>query len=338
VTLVFFALVVVFAGAFAFLNGFRDASASVALAVRTRALTPTVAVLLAGMFNFIGAGLSATLALQVSRTWVTLPQGNNGLVILLAGLLSAVVWGIYLWWRGVPSSSTHALVGGLAGAGVASLAVGGQAVTGVDNSLLFQVVLPLLLSPAIAFLGAFVLVWPAAWAARYTPPNVVNSRSRRAQAVVAGAVAFGHGLQDGQRTSAVVILALVASGLSDGAALPLWVALVTAAMLTAGTLAGGWRISYTIGYRLTRIDPLRGFVAHLYCSLILLVGAIGLHWPVSTTHTVTAATLGAGANQGFPATNRRLVLRILLFWVLTPLATAGTAFILGLSLSPLAGL
>jgi PiT family inorganic phosphate transporter len=338
VDLVFFALVVVCAGAFAFLNGFRDASTSVALAVRTRALTPTVAVLLAGLFNFIGAALSATLALAVSRSWVSLPQGSSGLAILMAGLLSAVAWGIYTWWRGIPSSSTHALVGGLAGAGVASVAVGGQAVTGADSSLLFQVVLPLLLSPAIAFLGAFALVWPAAWAARYTPPNVVNSRSRRAQAVAAGAVAFGHGLQDGQRTSAVLILALLASGLSDGASMPLWVALLTAAMLAAGTLAGGWRVSYTVGYRLTRIDPLRGFVAQLYSSLILFVGAIGLHWPVSATHTVTAAALGAGSNQGFPGINRRLVVRILLFWVLTPLATAGGAFILGLSLSPLARL
>ena len=127
-TIFLFALVVVFAGAFAFLNGFRDASASVALAVRTRALTPTVAVLLAGFFNFIGAGLSAALALAVSQTWVQLPAGENGLAILMAGLVSAVLWGIYTWWRGIPSSSTHALVGGLAGAGVASVAVGGNAV------------------------------------------------------------------------------------------------------------------------------------------------------------------------------------------------------------------
>ncbi|QCB95843.1 inorganic phosphate transporter [Arthrobacter sp. PAMC25564] len=336
--LTFFALVVVFAGAFAFLNGFRDASASVALAVRTRALTPTVAVLLAGLFNFVGAAVSATLALEISRSWITLPRGENGLVILLAGLLSAVIWGIYSWWRGIPSSSTHALVGGVAGAGIASIAVGGHPVTGVDDSLIFQVVLPLVLSPAIAFLGAYLLVWPAVWVARYTPPNVVNRRSRRAQAVAAGAVALGHGLQDGQRTSAVVILALLASGLSDGASLPLWVVLLTAGMLTAGTLAGGWRVSYTIGYRLTRIDPLRGSVAQLYSSLILLVGAIGLHWPISTTHTVTSSVLGAGTNQGFPATNRWLVIRILAFWVLTPAVTAAVAFILGLSLSPLARL
>jgi PiT family inorganic phosphate transporter len=334
----FFAVVVAATAGFTFLNGFRDASASVALAVRTRALTPTVAILLAALFNFAGAALSAALALEVSRSWVSLPQGNNGLTILIAGLVSAVLWGIYTWWRGLPSSSTHALVGGLAGAGLASVLVGGNAVIGVDNSLLFHVVLPLVLSPVIAFVGAYLLVWPATWAARYTPPSVVNSRSRRTQAIAAGAVAFGHGLQDGQRTSAVLLLALLASGLSDGGAMPAWVALLTAAMLTVGTLAGGWRISYTIGYKLTRIDPLRGFVAQLSSSVILLLGAIGLHWPVSTTHTVTAAVLGAGSNQGFPVTNRRLVLRILAFWVLTPVVTAAAAFVLELSLSPLTDL
>lgn len=337
-TVFLFALVVIFAAVFAFLNGFRDAATSVALAVRTRALTPTVAVLLAGLFNFIGAALSATLAIEVSRTWIQLPAGQNGLTILVAGLASAVVWGVYNWWRGIPSSSTHALVGGLAGAGVASVAVGGHSVGGVDTSLLFQVVLPLLLSPAIAFAGAYILVWPATWAARYTPPNVVNTRSRRAQAVAAGAVAFAHGLQDGQRTAAVLILAVLASGVTDGGNVPVWVALLTATMLTAGTLAGGWRISYTIGHRLIRLDPLRGFVAQLYSSVILLVGAIGLHWPISTTHTVTTAVLGAGTNQGFPATNRRVVMRVLAFWVLTPIVTAAAAFVLELALSPLAEL
>lgn len=333
---VLFVLVVVFAGAFAFLNGFRDASASVALAVRTRALTPTVAVLLAGFFNFIGAGLSAALALAVSRTWVQLPSGESGLAILMAGLVSAVLWGVYTWWRGIPSSSTHALVGGLAGAAVASVAVGGNAVGGVDTSMLVQVALPLLLSPVLAFAGAYLLVWPAIWAARYTPPHVVNGRSRGAQSVAAGAVAFAHGLQDGQRTSAVLILALLASGLSDGGEMPVWVALFTAILLTAGTLAGGWRISYTIGHRLIRMDPLRGSVAQLLSSAMLLVGAIGLHLPLSTTHTVTSAVLGSGSNQRFPATNRRVVIRVLLFWVATPLATAAAAFVLALALSPLA--
>ncbi len=336
-TVVFFALVVVTAGVFAFLNGFKDASSSVAIAVRTRALTPTVAILLAALFNFIGAGLSATLVLEISRTWIRLPPGDSGLTIVLAGLLSAAVWGLYTWWRGIPASSTHALIGGLAGASLGNLLTGGLPVTGVNNSLVLQVVLPLVLSPAVAFAAAFLLVWPAHWAARYTPPNVVNSRSRRSQAVAAGAVAFGHGLQDGQRTSAVLVLALFAAGLADTGPLPLWIALLTATMMTAGTLAGGWRISYTIGNRLSRIDPLRGFVALLCSSTLLLLGAVALHLPMSTTHTTTSAVLGAGVNQNFSTVNRRLVVRILTFWLLTPVLAASGALVLQLAFSPLAG-
>ncbi|MGO4236230.1 anion permease [Pseudarthrobacter sp. YAF2] len=331
-----FAAVVLLAAVFAFLNGFRDASTSVALAVRNRALTPSVAVLLAAFFNFVGALLSAMLAVAASRTWINLPAGPGGLAILAAGLASACAWGLLMWRRGIPASSTHALVGGLAGAGLASLAVGGPGVAGVDQSLLFQVVLPLVLSPLVAYSGSFLLVYPATWGARYTQPNVVNQRFRRGQAIAAGAVAFGHGLQDGQRVSAVLLLALLAAGYADGG-IPVWVALLSAVMMTAGTLFGGWRISYTIGYKITRIDPLRGSVAQTFSALMLFVGAIGLHWPLSTTHTVTAGALGAGENQHFSVTNRKLVIRIIWLWVLTPVATCALAFVLALALSPLAG-
>ena len=331
-----FAAVVLLAAVFAFLNGFRDASTSVALAVRNRALTPSVAILLAAFFNFVGALLSAMLAVAASRTWINLPAGPGGLAILVAGLASACAWGLLMWRRGIPSSSTHALVGGLAGAGLASLAVGGPGVAGVDQSLLFQVVLPLVLSPLVAYSGSFLLVYPATWGARYTQPNVVNQRFRKGQAIAAGAVAFGHGLQDGQRVSAVLLLALLSAGHADGG-IPVWVVLLSAVMMTAGTLFGGWRISYTIGYKITRIDPLRGSVAQTFSALMLFVGAIGLHWPLSTTHTVTAGALGAGENQHFSVTNRRLVIRIIWLWVLTPVATCALAFVLALALSPLAG-
>ncbi|WP_457965057.1 inorganic phosphate transporter [Arthrobacter sp. D1-29] len=334
---VIFGAVVLLTAAFAFLNGFRDVSTSVAVAVRTRALTPSVAVLLAAFFNFLGALLSASLAVAVSQHWISLPAGTNGLSILVAGLASAFAWGVLLWWRGIPASSTHALVGGLAGAGLASVAVGGTGVGGVDESLLLQVVLPLLLSPLVAYSGAFLLVFPVTWAARYAQPNVINQRFRRSQSIAAGAVAFGHGLQDGQRVSAVLLLALLAAGYSDGGTIPAWVALLSAVMITAGTLFGGWRISHTIGYKITRIDPLRGSVAQIFSAVMLFVGAIGLHWPVSTTHTVTSAVLGAGENQHFSVTNRKLVIRIVGLWILTPAATAAGAFVLALALSPLAG-
>lgn len=336
-TLFIFALVVVLAAAFAFINGFRDVSTAVALAVRTRALTPTVAVLLAAIFNFIGALLSAGLAVAVSQNWITLPSGNSGLTILVAGLASACVWGLILWWRGIPSSSTHALVGGLAGAGTASVVVGGNSVGGVDASLLYQVVLPLVFSPVLAFICAYLLVFPVTWAARYAQPSVINKRFRTAQSIVAGAVAFGHGLQDGQRISAVLLLALLAAGYSGGGSIPLWVAMLSAVAITVGTLFGGWRISHTVGYRLIRIDPLRGVVAQGLSAILLFIGAIGLHWPVSTTHTVTSSVLGAGENQNFAAIHRRLVVRILWLWALTPVATAAGAFVLELAMSPLIG-
>jgi PiT family inorganic phosphate transporter len=294
-----------------------------------------VAVLLAALFNFLGALLSATAAVAVSHTWIHLPEGDSGLSILLAGLASASAWGVLMWWRGIPASSTHALVGGLAGAGLASLAVGGAGVGGVDRSLMLQVGLPLLLSPIIAYVGAYLLVFPATWAARYTQPNVVNQRFRRSQAIAAGAVAFGHGLQDGQRVGAVLLLALFAGGYSDGDSIPLWVALFSAVMLTVGTLFGGWRISHTIGYKITRIDPLRGSVAQIYSALMLFLGAIALQWPLSTTHTVTSSVLGAGENQHFAVTNRKLVMQIFGLWILTPLAAAAGAFVFALALSPL---
>jgi inorganic phosphate transporter, PiT family len=335
VTVAFFVLVVVLAAGFAFLNGFRDVSTAVALSVRTRALTPSVAVVLAAVFNFAGVLLSGGFALIFSQSWVVLPSGMNGLAVLVSGLCSAILWGTYAWWRGVPLSSTHALVGGLAGAGAASVIMGGGHINGVDSIFLIQVVLPLLLSPVIAFLGAYLLVWPVTWAARYTQPDVVHGRFRHAQSVSAAAVAFGHGLQDGQRSVAVILLGAVAAGVSNSDDLPFWVILLAAVMLTAGTLCGGWRISYTLGYKLTRVDPLRGFVAQSLTSLMLFVGAIGLHLPLSTTHTVTSAVLGAGTNQNFSVTNRRMVLRILGFWVATPIATAAMAFVLGLALSPL---
>jgi PiT family inorganic phosphate transporter len=335
VTIAALVLVVALAAGFAFLNGFRDVSNAVALSTRTRALTPSIAVLLAAVFNFVGAMLSGTFVLAFTQSWITLPDGTSGLTMLTSALAASILWGVYAWWRGIPLSSTNSLVGGLIGAGSASILVGGNSIGGVDGIVVTQVVLPLVLSPLIAFGAAYLLVWPVTWAARYTQPNVVNRRFRRAQAVSSAAVAFGHGLQDGQRTAAVILLAIVAAGFSGGDDVPLWILLLTAVMLTAGTLLGGWRISHTLGHKLIRVDPLRGFVAQTLTSVMLFIGAIGFQLPLSTTHTLTASVLGGGVNQRFHTVNRLLVRRILLFWVATPLVTAIAAFILELALSPL---
>ena len=330
-----FAAVVVFAGSFAFINGFHDVSNAVATAVRTRALTPSIAVVLVAFFNFAGAMISTGLALLVSEAWIGLPEGPEGLGILIAGLLSACGWGIYTWWRRMPSSSTHALVGGLVGSGAASAFLGGHNIIAGDNFIGTQIVLPLLLSPVIAFAISYVVVFPLTWISRYTAPKRANETNRMIQSILAGAFALGHGLQDGQRTMAVLLLALVAAGLDTGSRMPLWVQLFAATLLAAGSLFGGWRLSHTLGYRLVRMDPLRGAVAQGVSSAMLFFGGMALHIPLSSTHTMTSSILGAGANQRFDAVRWRVANRVFLTWVLTAVATATMGAVLYLALDPL---
>lgn len=333
---VFLVSTIALAACFAFLNGFRDVSTAVAVAVRTRALTPTVAVLMAGLFNVLGALLSVGFAAAMHDRLVTLPSGEDGLGLLTASLAGTCLWGIYQWWRGYPSSSTHALIGSLVGASLASTLVGEHPLQGLDSTLITLVVLPLLLSPVIAFALSYVAVFPAVWGARYSQPNLVHLQVRRMQSVAAAAVAFGHGLQDGARTTTVLLLALGAAGLAAADhSVPLWVPVFTAVMLCAGTLAGGWRISHTLGTRLGRIDPMRGLVAQSISAVLLFVGAIAFHLPLSTTHTVTSSIVGAGLNQRFSTTNGPLMLRILGTWVLTPIATAAMGAVLYLAISPI---
>ncbi|MFC8303432.1 anion permease [Specibacter sp. NPDC057265] len=328
-------LVIAFAAFFAFLNGFRDASAAVALPVRTRALTPSLAVLLAAVFNCLGTLSSVVLTAAFAERLFVVPPGRQGLVLLLSALTAASLWGLYLWWRGYPSSSTHALISALVGASLGSALLGRPALEDINATMLSLVLLPLLVSPVVAVVLGFLGVVPTSWAARNTAPSKVNRRMRQLQSVGGAAVAFGHGLQDGQRTTAVVLFALVAAGVLGAGDIPLWVVLFTAVFLTAGTVVGGWRISYTLGNRLVRLDPMRGFVAQMAAAGLLFVGAIGLHMPLSTTHTVTAAVVGAGSNQRFAAINGRVMARIAGAWVATPVACVLLGAVFFLALSPL---
>ncbi|MHA7293198.1 inorganic phosphate transporter [Arthrobacter sp. HLT1-21] len=327
--------VVMLAGGFAFLNGFHDVSNSVAAAVRTRALTPTVAVLLAAFFNLIGALLGTGVALLFTGDALSVPPGSVGLGILVAGLLAAISWGVLTWYRGKPSSSTHALIGGLIGSGGASTLIGGGSITDTEHMFLLQIALPLILSPLVAYLLAYLAVFPAIWLLRYSPPQKVNSGSRLAQSVLAGVFALGHGLQDGQRTMAVIVLALVGSGIATGTGIPLWVQIFAAVLLAIGSLFGGWRITHTLSHRLVRMDPLRGMTAQGVSSAMLFMGSISLSMPLSSTHTMTSAILGAGANQRFPTIRGREVVKVLLVWFSTAAVTALIGAVLFLAMSPL---
>lgn len=327
--------VIAFASVFAFLNGFRDASNAVGLTVRTRALTPSIAVVLAAGFNVVGVVTSAWLLTFFGGSWLRAPDGTAGLVVLIATLASGSLWNIFLWWRGYPSSSTHALVGALVGATLAS-ALRGHTAQGDPASLLWlQVWLPLVVSPLLAFGASFFLTSLVTWLARYSQPNEAHAVLRATQSVGTAAVAFGHGLQDGQRIIAVLVVATLGSG-ADWQAVPLWIVWLAAFALGVGTLAGGWRITYTLSHRLVRTDPLRGFVSQLVSTVMLFFGALWLRWPLSTTHTVTASILGAGTNQEFSAVNGRLLTRLIAFWIMTPLATAALGLVFALALDPLA--
>ncbi|MDR6621433.1 anion permease [Sinomonas atrocyanea] len=323
--------------AFGFLNGFRDASNAVALTVRTRALTPGIAVVLTAAFNVLGTLAGAWLLRALGTVFVTVPAGSGGLTVLAATLVAAILWGVWGWWKGYPSSSTHALVGGLIGASIASAVLGGRVPGELDHVFWLAIGLPLILSPLLAFGAAFVLTPMVTWMVRYTQPSQAHAGLRAAQSVGAAVVAFGHGLQDGQRIVALLVISALGSGASFDH-VPLWAAVLGSLVLGAGTLAGGWRITYTLSHRLIRMDPLRAFVSQLVTSTMLVIGSLGLHMPLSTTHTVVASVLGAGVNQDYASVNGPLVVRLIRFWLVTPLTTAALGLVFALAFAPLAGL
>ncbi|GAB3269188.1 low-affinity phosphate transporter PitH [Sinomonas notoginsengisoli] len=329
--------VLVLVGVFGFINGFRDASMAVALTVRTRALTADVAVVLTAGFNVMGLLASAWLLKFMGISLVPIPAGSGGLTLLAATLVAASLWGLFGWWRGYPASSTHALVGGLIGASGGAALLGGRGPAELDRVFWLSIGLPLVLSPLLAFGAAFFITPLVTWVVRYSQPSQVHSGLRAAQSVGASIVAFGHGLQDGQRIIALFVIAALGSD-SGYDAVPVWAVLVAALALGAGTLAGGWRITYTLSHRLVRMDPLRAFVSQLVTSVMLVFGSLGLHWPLSTSHTVVSSVLGAGANQDYASVNGRLVVRLIRFWLLTPLTTAALGLVFALALSPLANL
>lgn len=330
-------VVITLTGVFGFVNGFRDASTAVGLTVRTRALTPSIAVMLTAGFNVLGTAASASVLAAFGSSFVTLPSGGDGLTLTAATLIAAILWGIYGWWRGYPSSTTHALVGGLIGASLGSAVLGNRPLGELDRVFWLAVGLPLILSPLLAFGAAFFITPVVTWMVRYTQPSQAYGTLRAAQSVGAAIVAFGHGLQDGQRVIALFMVAALGPAVGFGE-IPLWAVVAAAAVMGAGTLAGGWRITYTLSHRLVRTDPLRAFVSQLVTSVMLVFGSLGLHWPLSTTHTVVSSVLGAGANQDYAAVNGPLVIRLVRFWFLTPLTTAALSFVFALALAPLAGM
>ena len=307
---------VVAALAFAWTNGFHDAGNSVATSLATGALTPRVALALAALLNAVGGLLGVSVAEALSSGVLAVPVDVPGVGLVLAALVAAVGWNLLTWWYGLPSSSTHALFGGLAGAGLVAGA-------GVDWGLLDRLVLlPLVASPVIGLVLAWLLTVVLLRLLRDRPHAETRRRFRIAQTVSASAMALGHGLQDAQKTAAVVVLALVAHGdARAGAGVPVWVRLAVALALGAGTACGGWRIIATLGRRVAPLDPVGGFTAEVVAAASLYAAAGFFAAPVSSTHVLVASIVGTGATTSPRAVRWRQVGRIGVTFLLTPLVT-----------------
>jgi PiT family inorganic phosphate transporter len=303
-------VLIVVALGFDFTNGFHDASNAVAVSITTRALAPLVALGMAAGLNVVGALVSTKVAATIGSGIIATPTGTHGLVVVFAALIGAIGWNLVTWWLGLPSSSTHALIGGLVGAALASS--GSVKWSGVVG----KVIVPMAVSPVIGIALSFTLMLAILWAFRRSRPSA-DGFFRRAQTVSTGAMAFSHGTQDAQKTMGVIALALVTTGHLQGFSIPLWVILAAAAAMGLGTLAGGWRVIRTVGNRITRLDAPRGFAAQSSASAVLLVSAYAYAVPLSSTHVLTSSVMGVGATRRVSAVRWGVARRVVLAWVFT---------------------
>jgi PiT family inorganic phosphate transporter len=302
--------VVVLALFFDFTNGFHDAANAIATSVSTRALTPRTAVLMAGVLNFLGAFISIKVATTVGKGVVDTDVVT--IDVVLAAVVGAIIWNLITWALGLPSSSSHALIGGVAGAGIAAAGFDAVLWQGVTE----KVLLPSLVSIFVGLALAGLLVIAIMWGFRRMHPGRTNRIFRRLQIVSAGFVALTHGTNDAQKTMGVIALALVAANPGTEFHVPVWVIGSAALAMAAGTYAGGWRIIRTLGRRITHLDPYQGFAAETATAGILNTTA-HLGFPVSTTHTISGSVLGAGAARNFSAVRWGVARSMLIAWLFT---------------------
>ena len=302
---------------FDYTNGFHDAANAIATSVSTRALTPRVALLIAAIGNFIGTHFGAKVAATVGKGLVTLPAGEASLGIVLAGVMGAIGWNLLTWYYGLPSSSTHALFGGLVGATLAGIWFGIDAKV-LWSGLLEKVILPMVLSPLVGFLLGALMMVAVMWLFRRGHPGKLNRGFRSAQTISAVAMSIGHGMQDAAKTMGIIVLALFIGGYQDSAThIPQWVYYTSATVLALGTYAGGWRVIRTMGRKIIDLGPAEGFAAETVASSVLYYNALVLGAPISTTHTITSAIMGVGATRKFSAVRWGVAGNIVTAWVLT---------------------
>ena len=313
-------LIVLIALAFDFINGFHDAANSIATVVSTRVLSPHQAVAMAGFFNFVafalfGAHVAKTVGKGVVDPAVVTPP------LIAAGLAGAVVWNLLTWWWGLPSSSSHALVGGYAGAAMMKAGPSAVIVSGVTKVAIFIV-----LSPLLGMVLGFINMWAVMWLFHRSTPARVDRLFRRLQLASAAAFSVGHGGNDAQKTAGIITALLYSTHTLTGEfQVPWWVVMCSYAAMGLGTLVGGWRIVETMGMRITKLQPVGGFCAELAgAATLFTVTAMGI--PVSTTHTITGAIVGVGSTRRLSAVRWGVAGRIVWAWLFTiPVAGAISA-------------
>ena len=306
--------VVVLAVFFDYINGFHDTANAIATSVATRALHPRQAIAMAAAFNFIGAFAGTAVAKTIGAGLVD--EGTTSTAVIAAALVGAITWNLITWWLGLPSSSSHALIGGLLGATLIAAGTGAFKIDGIVN----KVVLPMISSPLIGFFVALALVVLLFWVFSRAPRRPMTTAFRRLQILSAGFMAFSHGSNDAQKTMGIITLALFAGGIIPTVDVPAWVIIVAASAISLGTAVGGWRIMHTMGHRVVKLEPVHGFAAETTAATVILVAA---HYgmPVSTTHVVSAAIMGVGSARGVRGVRWGVARSILLAWVVTiPLA------------------
>ncbi len=322
--LVFVIIIIIIALVFDYINGFHDAANSIATIVSTRVLSPGAAVVWAAFFNFIAfVVLGEAVAKTIGKDMVDIKAvpANWQLWVLLCGLIGAIAWNLITWYYGIPSSSSHALVGGYAGAAVAASGFGVILPSGWTKTVIF-----IFLSPLIGMVLGFFNMVAVSWIFRSWSARRVDQFFRKGQLVSAALFSLGHGGNDAQKTMGIIAGVLVASNLNPDATrdIPMWVVLLCHAAIGLGTLSGGWRIVHTMGSRITKLKPVGGFSAETAAAMAIIGVTYG-GIPVSTTHTITGAIVGVGATRRLSAVKWGVAGRIVWAWVLTIPAAAAIA-------------
>jgi inorganic phosphate transporter, PiT family len=323
--LVFLIVTILVAVIFDFTNGFHDTANAVATSISTRVLTPWFAIIMAALLNFLGAFISTSVAKTIG-TDVANPEALTSTVVL-AALLAAIAWNLLTWYYGLPSSSSHALIGGLIGAAVV---LSPQHFGALNGGGIFKIVLSLILSPAIGLLVAYAIATTVVWAFRRASPHRVTATSSWLQRFSAAFVAFSHGSNDAQKTMGVITAALLTyQGLqtSKSFAVPVWVIVLSATAMGLGTSFGGWRIIRTMGMRTVKLKPLDGFAAESASAAVIFTAShLGL--PVSTTHVIAGSIMGVGARQRLSAVRWGVAGNMVTAWLLTGPITAVLAAVI----------